>query len=75
MLLYQYRRPSRIDVTKNNINYMAKKHHVHFTALEKVKEPVVVNFKTNQGKEIKFPAHKKVLEEVQVEFMAKGKKK
>ena len=54
---------------------MSKKHHVHFSAYEKVKEPVMVDFKTKTGKEVIFPAHEKVLEKVEVDFMARNKKK
>lgn len=52
---------------------MTKKHHVHFIAKEKVKELVVVDFRTKTGQEVRFPAHKKVLEEVKIDFMAKNK--
>lgn len=54
---------------------MTKKHHVSFIAEKKVKEPVIVDFKTKNGKEITFPAHKKILEPVKVNFMAKNKKR
>lgn len=54
---------------------MTKKHHVHFVAEKEVKKPVTVDFKRKDGKEIKFPAQKKVLEEVKINFMAKNKKK
>ncbi len=53
---------------------MSKKHHVSFVAEKKVKEPVVVDFRTKTGEEIRFPAHKKVPEKVGVEFMARNKK-
>jgi hypothetical protein len=53
---------------------MTHKHHVKFIAHEKVKEPVVVSFKTRDGEKVKFAAHEKVLEKVPVNFMAKNKK-
>lgn len=54
---------------------MSKKHHVSFEAHKKVKEPIVVDFRTKDGKEVIFPAHKKVIEEVEVDFMARNNKK
>ena len=43
-------------------------------AEKKVREPVIVDFRTKTGEEIRFPAHKKVLEEIEVDFMARDKK-
>lgn len=52
-----------------------KRHHVKFVAKETVTEPVQVKFTTKDGKKVSFPGHKKVKEEVEVDFMAKNKKK
>jgi len=52
---------------------MSNKHKVDFFAREKVKEPVTIDFVTKDGKEVTFPAHKEVTEEVEVKFMAKDK--
>lgn len=54
---------------------MIKKHEVKFKAHVKVKKPIIVSFKTEQGKKVVFPAHKKVKKSVVVDFKAKNKKK
>jgi hypothetical protein len=52
---------------------MSKKHHVHFEATKTVKEPVVIDFRTSDGKEVTFNAHKPEKEKVKVDFMARNK--
>jgi len=54
---------------------MTKRHHVRFEAEEKVSKPVRVNFTTKDGSKVSFPAHKKMKEKVDVDFMAKNPKK
>ncbi len=54
---------------------MTKRHHVRFKAEKPVSKPVQVKFQTGEGTKVNFPAHKKVKEKVDVEFMAKNKKK
>ncbi len=49
------------------------KHHVKFMAEKAVKEPVTVAFRTKDGEPVSFDAHKKIKEEVEVDFMARGK--
>ena len=51
------------------------KHPVSFIAHEKVKEPVKVTFREQNGKVVSFPAHKVIKEPVKVTFMANSKKK
>ena len=51
---------------------MTKKHHVRFEARKPVNELVKVSFETKSGEEISFRAHKKVMEPVEVDFMAKN---
>lgn len=51
-----------------------KRHHVKFEADKKVSKPVQVKFTTEDGSKVSFPAHKKVKEKVDVDFMAKNKK-
>ncbi len=50
---------------------MAKKHTVTFKAKKPVSVPVRVNFKTDDGKKVSFPAHKTVEKKVTVKFWAK----
>jgi len=64
--------PSRTGIT-GVTKKMSNKHKVDFFAREKVKEPVTIDFVTKDGKEVTFPAHKEVTEEVEVKFMAKDK--
>lgn len=54
---------------------MTERHHVKFKAEKPVSKPVRVKFKTEDGTEVNFPAHKKVREKVPIDFMAKSKKK
>jgi len=56
---------------------MAKptRHHVKFVAKETVSEPVQIKFQKADGTKVNFPGHKKVKEEVEVDFMARNKKK
>jgi len=52
-----------------------KRHHVRFEAEKKVSKPAQVKFTTEDGTKVSFPAHKKVKEKVDVDFMARNKKK
>lgn len=52
-----------------------KRHHVKFTATETVSEPAQISFKKKDGSKVSFPGHKDVKEEVDVDFMARNKKK
>jgi hypothetical protein len=52
-----------------------KRHHVKFVAEETVSEPVQVKFQRKDGTKVSFPGHKDVKEEVEVDFMARSKKK
>jgi len=52
-----------------------KRHHVKFEAEKKVAEPVRVAFQKEDGTNVAFLAHKKVTKKVEVDFMAKNKKK
>ena len=52
-----------------------KKHHVKFDAEKAVSKPVRVKFERKDGTAANFPAHKKVKEKIEVDFMAKNKKK
>ena len=51
-----------------------RRHCVEFSAQKKVKEPVSVDFRTNSGERVHFPAHKPVKKEVEVNFLARNKK-
>jgi hypothetical protein len=53
----------------------AKRHHVDFTATKKVKEPTEVAFRTKTWKPVDFIAEKPVARKVEVDFMARNKKK
>lgn len=50
---------------------MVKKHTVKFKAKKPVSVPVDINFKTDEGKKVSFPAHKTVKKKVTVKFRAK----
>ncbi|MGA7675556.1 MAG: hypothetical protein WCA78_11020 [Rhizomicrobium sp.] len=52
---------------------MVKTHPVAFKAKKKVPVKVRVDFKTRDGEEVEFPAHKKVTKRVTVKFRAKNK--
>lgn len=55
---------------------MAKKrHHLRFTATEKVSEPAKISFTKKDGTKLSFEGHKDVKEKVDVDFMARNKKK
>jgi hypothetical protein len=52
-----------------------RRHRVEFTANKKVIEPVEVDFKTNSGERVHFPAHKPIKKDVDVTFLARRKNK
>ncbi len=52
-----------------------KRHHVRFEAEKKVPEEVEVQFVRRDGTRADFPAHQNVKKTVNVDFMARNKKK
>ena len=52
-----------------------KRRHVEFEARKTVKEPIRVSFAKKDGQRVSFPAHHKVKEEVDVNFLARSKKR
>lgn len=51
------------------------RHHVKFKAEKPVSKRVEVEFERQDGSVAKFPAHKKVKQKANVDFMARNKKK
>jgi len=51
---------------------MTKKHHVDFWAHRPVKEEVQVAFTKSDGTPVSFKAHEKVMESVEIRFMARN---